>query len=160
MAIAAIVLNEANCDEEVGPSQTEIAQGLTGGEVAEIRCQEADEALQRAFRKGPGFRRRGGAVACDDLGEDLLPHPCLPEGLRLQLLPLPLPLFGAVGLGFEKRGLASLLGVGEEEERVGDDVGNGVGESDADAGVEKAQGKHWHVLQRQRAERLLVMLVD
>jgi hypothetical protein len=35
-----------------------------------------------------------------------------------------------------------------------------VGESDADAGVEEARGKHWHVLQRQRAERLLVVLVD
>src|SRR5687767_14095963 len=113
-----ILLDEAYCDEEVGPGQTEIAQRVPVWEVAEIGCEEADKALQRALRDGPRLRRRR-AVAGDDPGEDLLPRSCLLSGIRLGLpLALP-PLDGAIGSGLA------------EGEGIGDDVGDRVGETEA-----------------------------
>ena len=140
--MAAIQLDQADGDEEIGSGQAEVPQRIPGGKVAVIRCQESDQAFQRALRDGPCLRRRRD-VAGDNLGEDLDPRPYVPRGL-------PLP-------GDRDVGLDAL--VGEGAEGVGDDVGDGVAEAEADAGVKEARAKHWDALQRQRVERLRVVSV-
>ncbi|GJN19094.1 hypothetical protein PR202_gb06332 [Eleusine coracana subsp. coracana] len=81
MEAAAVKLDEANCDKEVSPGQTEVAQGIRGREVAEI---------------------------CPWVGLAIL--------------------------------------VRDEADSVRDDVGDGVSEAEADAGVEEVGGKRRDVL--------------
>lgn len=146
--MAAVKLDEANSDKEIGPSQTEVAQGIPSREVAEI-CREEDyESLERALHDGPRLRR-GGDIAGSNLGEQLFPNSCpLRFGLRH-----PLSLLIAAWVGF-------IILVGDETDSVRDDVGDGVSEAEADAGLDEVGGKRRDVLQRQRLERLLVVPVD
>lgn len=92
-----------------------------------VRCQ-GDQAFQRALRDGVRLWRGGDVAAGDDLREDHLPtcscHP-RPRGHG----GLPLRNHGTVGVGEF---------AGDDVEGVGDDVGDGVGEAEADACVEEA----------------------
>lgn len=56
-AAAAVNLDEVDGDEEVGPGQVEVVQGIPRGEVAKIRGEEGEEAHERTLRDGPGSLR-------------------------------------------------------------------------------------------------------
>ncbi len=55
---AAIELDEADGDEEVGVREAQVAERVPGGEVAEVGCEEGDEPLQRSLGDGSCLRRR------------------------------------------------------------------------------------------------------
>jgi len=81
--VTAVELDEPDGDEEVGLGQAQIVHRIQGGEVAEVRCEERDQAIQRSICDGSCLWRRGGDVAGDDLGEDLLPgYPWIPRRLH------------------------------------------------------------------------------
>lgn len=153
------VLDEVDGGEQVGLGEQEVVQGLRDGEVAEVADEEGDEALERALRDGdvppplrrglaPPHPRRKAADAAGirgDLGQNCLVSPPLP----LPRLPILLFLLRRRAVGQEGFG-----------DGVDDDVGDGIHEAEADAGVKEGRDERRRLLHREPAERSLVVPMD